>query len=131
ALLCITLIASVAAVIGEYVLVRALYGRTAGLVAAVVLMTQPVFWGYGTVGTAWTLLAALAVGVGLMCLMLMRCHTRLVTPSALLLGVASGFRFDVTVFLAPLWLWTLWRAEQRWKQRALAIGIVVVSILLW
>jgi 4-amino-4-deoxy-L-arabinose transferase-like glycosyltransferase len=132
ALLLITLIASVAAVIGEYVLVRTLYGKHAALLAAVVLLTQPVFWGYGTVGTAWTLLAALAVCLGLMCLAVV-CggHRRLVIPSAVMLGCASGFRLDVTVFLAPLWLWTLWRAEPRWRRRVLAIGLVVVSVLVW
>jgi len=131
ALQVVSVTASVGAVLGEYALARQLFGRPAGLVAAVVLLTQPVFWGYGTMAMPWTLLACLSVLIGLVCALLIKGRRHLVLPSAVLLGVASGFRLDVTVFLGPLWLWAVWRAEPRWRKRSVAVIIVVGCVLVW
>src|SRR6266568_3625073 len=65
ALTLVSVLASVAAVLAEYALARLLFGKRAGVLAALVLMTQPVFWGYGTMATPWTLLAFLALCIGL------------------------------------------------------------------
>jgi hypothetical protein len=131
ALIAVSLLAAVGAVLGEYALARLLFGRRAGGLAALVLLTQPVFWGYGTMGMPWTLLGCLALGIGLVCLLLMHGRRWLVLPSALLLGIASGFRLDATVFLAPLWLWSVCKAEPQWRRRLLAIGLVGACILVW
>src|SRR4029077_18529115 len=64
ALIGISIVSSVGAVVGEYVLAAAIFGPRPGLLAAVLLLTQPVFWGYGTMGTPWTLLACLALSIG-------------------------------------------------------------------
>jgi Dolichyl-phosphate-mannose-protein mannosyltransferase len=131
ALQLVALVASVGAVVAEYSLGRLLYGRVAAALTALVLMTQPIFWGYGTTATAWTLLAALSISIGGVCLLLLRGHTRLVYPSALLLGIASGFRADATLFLAPLWLWSMSRATRSWRRRTIAVGLVGVCGLAW
>jgi hypothetical protein len=131
ALQLVAVAASVSAVLGEYALGRLVYGRVAAVLAALVLMTQPIFWGYGTTATAWTLLACLSIGIGIVCLLLLRGQTRLVYPSALLLGIASGFRADAALFLAPLWLWSMSRAAPDWRRRAIAVGLVAVCGLAW
>jgi len=131
ALILITLVASVGAVLGTYALARLAFGARAAVLAALVLMTQPIFWGYGTTGSAWTVLALLAVVVGVLCLLLVRGHARLVIPSALVLGTASGFRLDATVFLAPLWLWALFTTQQDWRRRLAAIALVVACVAAW
>ena len=81
--------------------------------------------------TPWTLLALLALAIGLSCLLLLRGQRALVLPSALLLGIASGFRLDATIFLAPLWAWSLWQAESDWRRRLLALAMVAACVLLW
>jgi hypothetical protein len=131
ALLVISVAASAAAVVSEYVLARLLFGPRAALFAALLLMTQPIFWGYGTMGNAWTLLAFLALAIGLLCALLVRGHTRLVLPSALVMALVSGFRLDATLFLAPLWLWALLRAERGLLRRTAAISLVIVGVLVW
>ena len=131
ALIVVSLMASVGAVLGEYALARLVFGRRAALLSALVLMTQPAFWGYGTMASAWTVLACLAVGIGALCAALWQGARRLVIPSAIALGLASGFRLDVTMFLAPLWLLAVWRAEPGPRRRCLAVGLVVGGVALW
>jgi 4-amino-4-deoxy-L-arabinose transferase-like glycosyltransferase len=131
ALILVSVLASVGAVIGEYALARMLSGRRAALLSALVLMTQPVFWGYGTIATAWTLLACLSVGIGLLCAAMLRGARRVVIPSAVALGVASGFRLDVTAFLAPLWLFAVWQVEPKVSRRLLACVLVAAGVALW
>jgi 4-amino-4-deoxy-L-arabinose transferase-like glycosyltransferase len=131
ALILVSLVASVGAVIGEYALARILFGRRAALLSALVLMTQPAFWGYGTMATAWTLLACLSVAIGLICAAMLRGDRRLVIPSAVAMGLASGFRLDVSVFLAPLWLFALCRAEPRPRRRLLAVVLLASGVALW
>jgi 4-amino-4-deoxy-L-arabinose transferase-like glycosyltransferase len=131
ALTAVSVLASVAAVLAEYALARLLFGKKAGVLAAVVLMTQPVFWGYGSMATPWTLLAFLALCIGLTSALLLQKKRWLVLPSAVLMGVASGFRLDATVFMAPLWMWAVSTAEPRWRHRLRAIGVVLMCSLIW
>ena len=131
ALILVSILASVGAVIGEYALARLLFGRRAALLCALVLLTQPVFWGYGTIATAWTLLACLSVGIGLLCAAMLRGERRLVIPSAAALGLASGFRLDVTAFLAPLWLFAVCQVEPSARRRLLACVVVAAGVAVW
>jgi hypothetical protein len=133
ALILISLLSSAGTVVGVYVLASvAFHGlRSAGPVAAVLLLTQPIFWGYGTMATPWTLLALLAVAIGVSCWLLLRGKRGLVLPSALLLGMAGGFRLDATIFLGPLWAWSMWQAESSWRRRLLALALVLACVLLW
>jgi Dolichyl-phosphate-mannose-protein mannosyltransferase len=131
ALQLVSVVASVLAVVLEYALARTLFGKTAGLVAALLLATQPVFWGYGTTASAWTVLAACSIGIALVSLRLLQGEAQLAYPSAVLLGVVSGFRADASVFLAPLWFWCLCRATRSWRQRALAVLVAAASTLVW
>ncbi|HEY0580642.1 MAG TPA: glycosyltransferase family 39 protein, partial [Chloroflexota bacterium] len=94
ALILVSVVASVGAVLLEYVLARLLFGQRAGLVAAALLLSQPIFWGYGTLATPWTLLSCLALAIGVCALLLRRGRRWLVFPSAALVGLGSGFRLD-------------------------------------
>jgi hypothetical protein len=131
ALQLISVLASIGAVVAEYALARVLFGRQAAVLAALLLLTQPVFWGYGTTASAWTLLALLSIGIALVAALLARGDRRLVYPSALLLGVASGFRADAAVFLAPLWLWSLSQARPGRIPAPLAVALAAACALAW
>src|SRR5579864_2819016 len=66
ALSLVALGASVLAVVGEYAFIRMAFGRRAALLGACLFATQPIFWAYGTIANAWSLLAAVAIGIGIM-----------------------------------------------------------------
>jgi 4-amino-4-deoxy-L-arabinose transferase-like glycosyltransferase len=127
----ISVLASIGAVLAEYALARVLFGKQAAVLAALLLLTQPVFWGYGTTASAWTLLALLSICIALVAALLVRGHRRLVYPSALLLGFASGFRAAAAVFLAPLWLWSVSRARPGRILAPLAVALAAACALVW
>jgi 4-amino-4-deoxy-L-arabinose transferase-like glycosyltransferase len=131
ALRLISVLASLAAVAAEYALARVLFGKQAAVLAALLLLTQPVFWGYGTTASAWTLLALLSICIALVAALLARGDRRFVYPSALLVGIASGFRADAAVFLAPLWLWSLSRARPGRIAAPLAVALAAGCALAW
>jgi hypothetical protein len=132
ALIAISLAASCLAVLAVFALASTLLSSTrAALIAALVLATQPIFWGYGTMATPWTLLALLTILIALSCAHLLRGNRQLVFPSAVLMAVASGFRLDACVFLAPLWLYSLSRAEPRQHRRLAAAAVVALGVLVW
>jgi 4-amino-4-deoxy-L-arabinose transferase-like glycosyltransferase len=131
ALVILATIGAIGTVVCVYDLGRIVFGRDAGLLAAIALMTQPMFWGYAVLANVYTLQALLAALVGLTCWLALRGDRRLVLVSAALLGLAGGVRLDVTVFLFPLWLWTCWRAEPRRRYRLGAVAVLAAAILLW
>ena len=93
-----------------YLLGTRLYGERTGRVAAIFVLTAVTFWAYGGVAYPYTLLAALST----LCALLFwraldpavsraRRGGRLALASAAW-GLAIGFRSDLAIFLAPLWL---------------------------
>ena len=86
------------------------------------------FWAYGGVAYPYTLLAMLSIGCALL---FWRVITRerarlsaLVVASAAW-GIAIGFRSDLAIFLAPLWLLSAWAAGLA----AAVLGAAVVAAL--
>ncbi|MBI4492168.1 MAG: DUF2723 domain-containing protein [Chloroflexi bacterium] len=94
---------------------RLLVGWPAALVAAALLAASPLFWFYSEVAYPYTVLAAGAIALAL--LAWQSAQGRWPGPVALglALGVAGGFRLDLTLFLLPLALWAALR-------RALALA---------
>lgn len=106
----ISALASAAAVALLYALGARLYDEWTGRVAALFLLTSVTFWARGIVAYPYTLLAALTI---LLALLLWRAIDRAVPPGRrgrrLLIasaawGLAIGFRPDLALAIAPLWL---------------------------
>lgn len=127
----ISVAASLVAIGGVFVLANRLFGRWTAWVAALVFATQPAFWFYGAAGNSWTALAALSAIAGLSCLRVLDRRPYAVVISACVLGLASGFRLDVTVFMAPVWLWCLWRARVAPLTVLVAMGLVAACVAVW
>src|SRR3989475_7404398 len=112
----VSALAGAATVSLVYLLAARLYDERTGRVSAVFVLSAVTFWAYGGVAYPYTLLAALST----LCALLfwraldpsasrLRRGTRLIAASAAW-GIAIGFRSDLAIFLAPLWLLAAARA---------------------
>src|SRR5437762_13029202 len=128
-------VAGAATVALVYLLAARLYDERSAKVSALFVLTAVTFWAYGGVAYPYTLLAALTT----LCALLLwraldpaqprpRRGLRLVVASAAW-GIAIGFRSDLAIFLAPLWLFAATRATI--TTAALLAGIVAALVGLW
>ncbi len=121
--------AGAAAIALLYLFVRRLYDERTGLIAAAFLFTSVTFWAYGGLAYPYTLLGLLTIG----CAWLFwrattgpRSGPALVAASAAW-GVAIGFRSDLAIFLAPLWLVAAANAGIAWSAGAAIVGAALVA----
>src|SRR5581483_3308616 len=105
----VSLVAAAAAVALLYLLAASLYDERTARISALLLLSAVTFWAYGGIAYPYTLLAALSIGCALV---FWRAATsrraRDLLAASALWGVAIGFRSDLAVFVAPLWLVAAW-----------------------
>src|ERR1700694_2654079 len=106
----VSALAGAATVALVYLLAARLYDERTAKVSALFLLTAVTFWAYGGVAYPYTLLAALTTVCALLFWRTLnppmpraKRGRRLVVASAVW-GLAIGFRSDLAIFLAPLWL---------------------------
>lgn len=132
ALVWVSILASGVAVAALYLLTRLLYDPVTGVVAAGLLLTSVAFWFYGEVAYPYTTLAAGSIVLALLALALRRGLLpggRGAALTALAFGLLGGFRQDLLLFLAPLFVAGLWRRPSpHWM---LAIGAGALGTLAW
>ena len=128
----VALASGAAAVTLLYLLAARLYDERTGRISALFLLSAVTFWAYGGVAYPYTLLAALSIGCALL---FWRATAAARGRSAALLvasaawGIAIGFRSDLAIFLAPLWLIAAWRAP--FGAMALAAAITAGLVGVW
>ena len=132
ALIWVSILASGVGVAALFMLVRLLYDRVTGLVAAGLLLTAVTFWFYGEIAYPYTTLAAGSTVLAALALALRRGQLPGAGGAALFAGACgllAGFRQDLLLFLAPLALAALWgRPRRHWCAAAAAGGL---GIGLW
>jgi hypothetical protein len=131
----VSALAGAATVALVYLLAARLYDERTAKVSALFVLTAVTFWAYGGVAYPYTLLAALTTLCALLfwraldpALARPRRGMRLVVASAVW-GLAIGFRSDLAIFLAPLWLLAATRATI--PAAALSAGVVTTLVGLW
>jgi 4-amino-4-deoxy-L-arabinose transferase-like glycosyltransferase len=118
AMVIVSALAGAATVALVYLLAARLYDERTARVSALFVLTAVTFWAYGGVAYPYTLLAALTT----LCALL---FWRALDPAAsrqmrglpVLLasaawGIAIGFRADLAIFLAPLWVFAATRTTK-------------------
>jgi hypothetical protein len=108
---------------------RSLWNRRAGIVASLLFLTSPLFWFHGEVALSYMVEALFVVLVALLCYGHLKGTDERVWLSALVLGVAGGFRPNTMVFLLPLWAVAVWR--YRWRRALGAAGVLAGVGLAW
>jgi 4-amino-4-deoxy-L-arabinose transferase-like glycosyltransferase len=116
-----------------YLLAARLYDERTGRVSALFVLTAVTFWAYGGVAYPYTLLAALTTICALLFWRALDPAStrsdrglRLLVASAAW-GIAIGFRSDLTIFLAPVWLLVAARATLPTAAASAAIVAALVG----
>jgi hypothetical protein len=126
----VSLLAGAAAIALLYIFAARLYDERTARASAAFLLTAVTFWAYGGVAYPYTLLAALSIGCALLFWLALRAETgrgaRLLVATGAY-AIAIGFRTDLAVFLAPLWLMTAVAAPRTWSVASAALGAVLVA----
>ena len=124
----ISRLAATGTIVAVYLVGARLFGRAAGLAAALFALTAVAPWAYSGVTYPYTVLALGSVTLGGLFWLV---RERRVAPllAGLLLGLAGGFRQDLLLFLGPLLLVSLgWRPLRAY----LAAGIGgALGVLAW
>jgi hypothetical protein len=125
----VSLVAGAAAIALLYLLAARLYDERTARASGAFLLTAVTFWAYGGVAYPYTLLAALSIGCALLFWIALRAETgrgpRLALATAAY-GIAIGFRTDLAVFLAPLWVMTALSAPLLWTVASAVLGALLV-----
>jgi hypothetical protein len=117
---------AVAATIG---LARSMFGRTAGLLAGVLLLCTVGFWGYGEVAYPYVALAGETAALAWLAHSVLAGHKRLIVVLGLIWAVSAGVRWDAAVFCLPLGLWAL--ANVSWRLRLASVSLAVLVVVAW
>ncbi len=110
-----------------------LFGRPAGVLAAALLASNPVFWFAGVTNQIRLFLALSTIGI---CLPAWRA-LRLPRDSGWFygacaaLGVAAGFRPVESVLLLPMLAWVWWQSGRSSRRIAIGAGCLAATSLPW
>jgi hypothetical protein len=128
ALVVVAVAASGVAAASFYLLCRRFAGPNLSLLVSLAFAADPLLWLHGEVAMPYVVLAPLMTILALVFLDA-RGDARRPLYASLALGALAGFRQDVLLFLAPLWLWMLVPAP--WRTRFAAAIALGAACLVW
>jgi hypothetical protein len=123
----LSIIAGTMAVLVTYALARYRFGQTDGLVSGLLLLTSPLFWLYSEVALAYALEALFSVAIAYACYRTLDGSTRWIYATALVVGLAGGFRQTMLLTMGPVVLYAMILLP--WRHR-LGIGALVIALCL-
>lgn len=110
----LAMLGSALAVAALYELGRRMWDARVGWVAALLLLTSPLFWFYGEVALPHTLDALTVIGAALLSWRVWHGERRTALVLAVWLALAGGFRPQTLVFMFPLAFVACLRLPFRW-----------------
>jgi hypothetical protein len=125
----VSIVASALAVVALFYLGRAMFDARAGLIAALFLVTSPLFWFYGEIALPHSVDMLLVIVSAWWLYETMQGRHRYLYPAITVLAVAGGVRPQTLVFLAPLILFALRKVG--WKRFFTASVLGAVICLAW
>jgi hypothetical protein len=127
------LLAACGAVVLIRLLARELFGAPAGMLAAALLASNPVFWFGGITNQVRVFLAVSALAAALLGGRALQNPDRPRWLYAMFAAIAigGGFRPALAVKLLPLALWVWWRSGHRPRRLAIGIAALAGAALPW
>ena len=129
ALVAISVAASCGAAWMIHLLTEEWFGERPALVALVLFLVSPLCWFHGIVALTYMVEAFFSALVGYLCWKVYTGNKAFLVPASLALALAAGFRPSSAIFLAPLWLLSIWRMD--WRRRWLAVLVAGAGMLAW
>ena len=124
----LSIVASALTVALIYLLARRFGSRSGALVAAGVYATGPLVWSFGEIAMPYAVLGLLSALLAMLFWDGRHGTTSARLGASVAYGIATGFRQDLLLLLAPLWLWMIWPRPREW----IAAGAVAaVGALAW
>jgi len=125
----ISVVATGLAAVVIFYLGQTLWDRRAGVAAALLLLSSPLFWFHGEVALSYMIEAVFVTLVAFLCYRHLIGADDRIWLSALVLGIAGGFRQNTMVFLLPLWAVAAWRF--RWWRAGVALVVLALTCAGW
>lgn len=114
-----------------YFLAKEMFSRRVAIVSSILLIFNPLFWFYGEIASIYIFEAFFAVLIAYLSYKVLKGDGRFIYLSALVLGLAGGFRLDLVEFMFPLWLFCLWFGKTSYFRIGKAFIVLIIAILLW
>ena len=114
-----------------FLLGRSIFGPAAGLGAAAASLFSPLMWFYGDIALSYAPDGAITVVLALACWKTLKGRPSAAYASAILIGLAGGFRAWTVPFTLPLWFYCVRRQPARHVLLAgVAAGLACLTWLL-
>jgi len=120
---------SLAVVIG-FLFASSLFGRFAGWVTALAMVSSPLFWYYGEVANNYALEPVLTLAIAWLTWRLWTGDERYADRAAIAIGLAGALRPSTALMMLPLFLLALPRACSR-PAAVRALALLVVAAAAW
>ena len=115
--------------VAVYRLGKELFDTKTGAIAALLALTSPNVWFHGEVALTYIAEAFFSTAIAFFCCKIINGEEKYVWISAIALGIAGGIRQNTTVFLLPLWIYSV---RNLTKGKILAsLAVLGGTILLW
>jgi 4-amino-4-deoxy-L-arabinose transferase-like glycosyltransferase len=129
ALVSISVVFSALTVIAIFYLGHEMYGLETGLFAAAIGITSPNLWFNGEVALTYVTEAFFSTAIALCCWRMRKGKEVYLWISALVMGIAGGFRQVTPIFLFPLWMYSVKGLPIR--RIALSFCLMILASLSW
>lgn len=129
ALVLISIAASCGTVILIYRIGLEWFGRDAALFAGLLFLFSPLAWFHGEVALTYSVEAFFSALLGYLCWRILQGESHLAVWAAITLGACVGFRPSSSLFLTPLFLFSIRRL--RLKTMVLPLGALAATIAAW
>jgi len=115
--------------VAVYRLGKEMFDTETGAIAALLALASPNVWFHGEVALTYIAEAFFSAAIAFFCWKIINGEEKYVWISAIALGIAGGIRQNTTVFLLPLWIYSI---RNLTKGKILAsFALLGGTILLW
>lgn len=117
-----------------YFFVKRIFSTRTAIASSILLIFNPLFWFYGEIASIYIFEAFFAALIAYLSYKVLKGDgERFIYLSALILGLAGGFRLDLVEFMFPVWLFSLWYGYRKnsFIKIIKALIVLIIGVLLW